>query len=274
MQGEKSLSPFLVNSLSGATQATLVTATGYPFDLIKGRLQARLYTNSWECLTSTIRSEGFLGLYRGSAMPWISHMLKRPIQFAVSEYLKTLSNSAHVTQNRKYVDNYVIGGICGFIGPIFGTPLQVIKVSVQTSTGKEVKNSFDYMKDTYKNSGIRGFYRGFIPTVIKDSIFGMSFVGSYYTFRDILGNDRWYKNFISGASAHCLTWYLFIPIDYVKTNIQRSKKEITVKEVIKSGYEKGGIKIFWRCVIPACLRTIPVSGVAMTGYEFVRQRLK
>jgi hypothetical protein len=211
-----------------------------------------------------------MGLYRGSAMPFLSHLIKRPIQYPISEYLKQKTND---TQHKTFY-NYAIGASTGIIGPIFGTPLQVVKVSVQSSTSKnQIKNSFSYIKDNYMRNGIRGFYRGFIPTAIKDSVFGMSFIGNYYTFRDYLGTDKWYKNFISGASAHCVTWYVFIPIDYVKTTIQKSETKITILDVVKNTYKSQGIFAFWKGVVPACARTIPVSGIAMTGYEYTRMLL-
>ena len=72
-----------------------------------------------------------------------------------------------------------------------------------------------------------------------------------------MGDDKLWKNFISGASAHCLTWVIFIPIDFVKTNIQKSKVKLTISEVIISEYSKGGIKIFWKGLLPVTLRTIP-----------------
>ena len=233
-------------------------------------MQVRKYYGSWDCLKKTVRTGGLIGLYRGSAMPWISHLIKRPIQFPIAEYMKKVAKEKNMNG---YYHNYLIGGSTALIGPIFGTPLQVVKVATQTSNGKDHKNSFEYIKHNYTQNGIRGFYRGFIPTIFKDCIFGMSFIGHYYTLRDILGTDRWYKNFISGATAHCLTWFAFIPIDYVKTNIQRSEKKLTISQAIKNGYRSGGIRVFWKGVIPACLRTIPVSGIAMTGYEFVRSRL-
>jgi hypothetical protein len=59
----------------------------------------------------------------------------------------------------------------------------------------------------------------------------------------------------------------------VKTTIQRSSKPITIKEVISETIQKDGPRAFWRGVHPACLRTIPVSGIAMTGYELVRKWL-
>jgi solute carrier family 25 carnitine/acylcarnitine transporter 20/29 len=263
--------------LVATLQATLVTVTGYPFDLIKARLQSGLYKNSIDCLVQTCKHEGIKGLYRGSLMPWISHMLKRPIQYPISEYLKTKTDQ---TGNNNIYYNYLIGAGTGLLGPIFGTPLQVVKIAMQTSQvsnnnsdAVSIRNSLEYVKYNYKTYGIKGFYRGFIPTLLKDSIFGMSFIGSYYTFRDYVGTDKWYKNFFNGAAAHCLTWYFFIPIDYIKTNIQKTETKIKIIDVIKTSYKNHGIFVFWKGVIPACLRTIPVSGIAMMGYEFVRKLL-
>lgn len=112
----------------------------------------------------------------------------------------------------------------GPIGAVFGTPLQVIKVGMQTSGSNQYKNSWSFAKHHYrKHGGVSGFYRGLVPTMAKDCLFGASFVGHYYTLRDFWGTDKWYKNFASGAIAHCATWGLLIPIDYVKTTIQKSR---------------------------------------------------
>lgn len=271
----------MANFLGGTAQATLVTLTGYPFDLIKSRLQSKMYSNSIECLNETVKTEGIRGLYRGSAMPWLSHLLKRPVQFAFGEYLKSLNDNKLINEfdqetNIKFnniINNFAIGAVTGCLGPVFGTPLQVIKVSMQTSQNdqQKTKNSWSYIKHNYKTNGVMGFYRGFIPTLVKDSVFGMSFVGTYYTMRDYVGDDKWYKNFFNGAFAHCVTWCLFIPIDYVKTTIQKSEVKIGVLTVIKSSLKTHGLTVFWKGVIPACLRTIPVSGIAMIGYESVRE---
>ncbi len=250
----------LINFLGGATQATLTIIVGHPFDLVKTRLQTGDYKNSFDCLKYSIRKDGILGLYRGCSMPWLSYLVKRPIQYPISEYMK----------ENKIANNYIIGAVAGSFGPVFGTPLEVVKVVVQTSAGTENRNSMSYIKENYKRNGLKGFYRGFLATVLKDSLHGMSFVGNYYTFRDYLGTDKWYKNFLSGAVANCITWYTFMPIDYVKTRIQKSESKLTVSEVIKSTLQEKGVKTFWKGVVPACARTIPVSGVGMVGYEWVR----
>lgn len=269
----------LANVIGGCVQATTVTVTGYPFDLIKARLQTKMYLTSLACLIGTIKNEGLMGLYRGAMMPWISHLAKRPIQYTISEHLLKKTETESVQSNIMY--NYLIGGSVGLTGPIIGTPLQVVKVSMQTSshvgqsqnqdtTLLKTKNSIEYIKYTYRTHGIRGFYRGFIPTAFKDIIFGGSLIGTYYTLRRLIGKDKWYKNFFNGAAAHCFTWCIFMPIDYVKTTIQKNEKHLKIRDVIRQGYNDHGLKVFWRGVIPACIRTIPVSGFGMLSYEKIR----
>jgi solute carrier family 25 (mitochondrial carnitine/acylcarnitine transporter), member 20/29 len=273
----------VADMVAATAQASLYTITGYPFDLVKARLQTGLYNSSWSCLKGTVKNEGFFGLYRGAVMPWLSHTLKRPIQYPASEYLKRYTTTE--SQSKNTCLNYLIGGATGIISPILGTPLQVVKISMQTSIPKSIpmydlkstivldngnKNSFEYIKYNYKKNGIRGFYRGLVPTIIKDTVFGASFLGTYYTLRDINGHDTLYKNFFNGATAHCTTWLCFIPIDYVKTTIQKSDNPMKISDVVTKTYKLHGIREFWKGVIPACVRTIPMSGIAMLGYEWVR----
>lgn len=260
----------VVDLLAGITQATLVTVVGYPFDLIKSRMQTGNYRGTIDCIFKSIASEGPMVLYRGATAPWISHLMKRPIQYPMAEKLKQYLTG---TSN-----NYLIGGATGAIGPLFGTPLQVVKVGMQTSTRSDF-NTWQYVKHIAQTKGLKGFYRGFGPTVMKDTLFGASFLGHYYTLRDYFikhsASDvpTWQATFISGATAHCATWMLLIPIDNIKTKTQKAGEYRGTLEIIKNTIKAEGTLSLWRGVIPACLRTIPVSGVAMVGYEYIRSAL-
>lgn len=259
---------YKINTLASIIQATLVTTVGYPFDLVKTKLQANKNITTYQYVKEIIHNGGIKNLYKGSSMPWLSHMIKRPIQYPMSEFLKKkLNNNGYTSKHY----NYMIGGIAGVYGSIIGNPLQVIKIAVQTQDN--TKNSIAYIKYNFKNNGIRGFYRGLTATAIKDFMFGSCYMGTYYTLRDIIGSDIWWKTFISGSFAQSLTWSLLIPIDFIKTSIQKSERKITIKDVIKSNYKKHGIRIFWKGVIPACVRTIPVSGTGMVGYESIKHYL-
>lgn len=256
--------------LAGVVQASLATAIGYPFEIVKSRMQSNMYpqgVTSWGCFQRTVAEDGLRSLYRGGSLPLISHMIKRPVQFMISEHVKKKRpNDAPLT-------NYLIGGATGVFGPIFGTPLQVVKISSQTSMRAEHGRLRELAQQIWTDRGVRGFYRGLVPNLAKDSLFGMSFIGTYYTLRDLWGNDRWYKNFASGSLAHSFTWLVLIPIDHVKTNMQKLDGHSSVVAAIRHVVVKEGIIGLWRGVVPACVRAIPVSGVALTGYEMVRNNL-
>ena len=100
--------------LPGVSHALTVTIVGYPFDTIKTRLQDdKKYKGSIDCLKKILKNEGTCGLYRGMSSPMISHLLKRPYQFPIFDYLK----------NEVELNNYTAGAISGISGSIFGTLL-------------------------------------------------------------------------------------------------------------------------------------------------------
>lgn len=246
--------------LGGFMNATVVTVLGHPPDMFKVKMQSGQYSNYLHCIKDIYKNQGFIGFYKGSSMPWVSHGLKRPIQYAIAEQWKR----NQVFGNGPY-SNYITGLFQGSIGTILGNPLQVIKIRAQTNEHSTIQN----ILFIWESKGPIGFYRGFIPTLMKDSIFGMSFLGNYYTLRDRYGSDSFQQNFINGAVSHCITWMIFIPIDTIKTNVQKSINKPTF-DVIKSIHTNYGIIGFWRGIIPACIRTVPLSGCAMMSYEGVR----
>lgn len=266
------LDPKLKNAIAGVAQAVSATFVGYPFDLIKARLQTGLYGQSTiDCVKHTWRSEGVFAFYRGVAAPLLSHTVKRPFQYPLAEWLKTQDFSG------RWWSNYWVGGVTGLVGPIFGTPLQNIKVCMQSTTRATtdvaLDNSLGAAIFLWRTYGPAGFYRGFRATLLKDCLFGASFLGHYYTLRDWWGHDTVVKNAAAGATAHCLTWMVLIPIDNVKTMVQRPDNTQTATQIVTHTLRHRGPAALWAGVVPSCARTLPMSAVAMTCYEATRKAL-
>lgn len=256
---------------AGLVQALIVTAVGYPFDTVKVKLQSGQFNRPSECIRHVLDGEkksekmsklskysrGVAAFYKGVSMPFLSHTSKRPIQYTLGEYLKRTTS----------LSNYWIGMMVGPIGSLIGTPLQVVKIRAQTQNSK----SHQQISKIWRSVGPTGFYRGLVPNMFKDALFGMSYIGHYYTMRDKFGNKTALQNCINGITANCLTWATFIPFDYVKTNIQKQTKQQPVFDLILTHYRRYGWRVFWRGLKPAFLRTFPVSGLSMMGYEYIRK---
>lgn len=251
---------FLISLLPGTVQAITVTFTGHPFDTIKTRLQSGMYKNTISCINNTVKSEGMTALYRGVTIPLMSHIIKRSYQLNIYENLL-----------KKNWNPYSIGFIAGPVGTLFGNPLQVIKVNTQSTTKRRYKNALDFIKKYRKREGLKGFYRGFKANLMKDIIFSCVFLGNYTILKRELPDNLFYK-FIAGGSAHSFTWAVFIPVDYIKTQVQKNKNN-TITSVINKIIAGGSYRTLWRGVIPAVGRIFPVSGLGMLAYEITKKRL-
>ena len=230
-----------------------------------------------------IKNEGVSNFYKGGLISLLSHVSKRPLQFSLGEYLK----------KEKYLDgtglakNFIIGVSSGIIISPIATPFQVLKIRKQTNVSKEsMCKDFLYI---YKNNGISGIYRGMFPTVMRDCLFSAGLMGFYYSLRDIFGSGikqvKIYDqvvpillDFINGSFSYCFTWSLLMPLDFIKTTVQKSDQKSEVKnkisDIIITNYKQNGISVFWRGLLPTCIKTFPVSGIAMTGYEYTRKILE
>jgi len=244
--------------LPGVAQGITITVVGHPLDTIKTRLQSGMYPTMVTCVNNTIKNEGMFGLYRGVSVPMISHVIKRSYQFPIFNHLRSDFN----------VPIYLAGAMAGVSGTIIGNPLQVIKVNIQSTKKDKYKNAFDFVKQHYKKKGLRGFYKGFRITLLKDMTFGGSFYGNYTLIKNALP-DKPYSHFFAGGITHSINWLLFIPIDYTKTQIQKSEGKLTIKDVVTKTVKDGGYKRLWRGIVPAITRIFPVSGCGMMAYEFV-----
>lgn len=248
--------------LPGAAQGVTVTLTGHPFDTVKTRMQSGMYSSTMGCIRNTIQEEGVAALYRGMSVPMISHVVKRSYQFPIFHYL----------HDNYGLNPYAAGIISGSSGVILGNPLQVIKVNTQSTKRGQYKNSLDFMSRHYRTAGLRGFYRGLKINWVKDMVFGSVFMGNYTYMKKYLGEPHHSKNFLAGGVAHMITWGVFIPIDYVKTQVQTGKSK-TITHAVRDIAKGGNYLRLWRGVIPALVRIFPVSGAGMTIYEIVRSKI-
>lgn len=255
----------ILQLLPGAAQGLVMTIVGHPLDTVKTRMQSNMFNKGMiNCIVSTVKNEGFLGLYRGMMAPLISHVAKRSYQFPVFNYFKD-----------KGTNPYLAGLIAGASSTFVGAPFQVIKVNSQTTTSKKYHSSLDFTKQNYKRNGLIGFFKGFRITMIKDSVFGSVFLGNYTFFVNLQFIKKMTSigNFIAGGLAHSITWVIFIPIDHIKTEIQQINSSKTITSIIKETIMSGRCKTLWKGVGPAVLRIFPVSGIGMVVYELVYKYL-
>lgn len=171
--------------LSGATAGGVSTALTYPFDLMRTQfvIQGRLivYPTFRSFIEYTHTRHGLRGFYTGLAPSLMSIVPNMGLNFMIFEYCK--KQLCYLSHNGMAPDiiNSTCGAISGGVSKFLTYPFDTIKKRIQqqvlynTSTlhddcPSRYRGVADCAAKIWKHEGIRGFYKGTVPTVLKSTL--------------------------------------------------------------------------------------------------------
>ncbi|XP_065867740.1 calcium-dependent mitochondrial ATP-magnesium/phosphate carrier protein 3-like [Euphorbia lathyris] len=159
----------VAGGLAGAVAQTAI----YPMDLVKTRLQtcacengknpnlAALWRDIWV-------QEGARAFYRGLVPSLLGIIPYAGIDLAAYESLKDMSKK-YILEDSEPGPLVQLG--CGMMSGALGAtcvyPLQVVRTRMQAHTGNAYKGMGDVFGKTFRCEGIRGFYKGLFPNMLK-----------------------------------------------------------------------------------------------------------
>ncbi|EGW35154.1 mitochondrial carrier protein [Spathaspora passalidarum NRRL Y-27907] len=179
LQGKPlSLSQFFVcGAVAGFANGFLAS----PIEHIRIRLQtqtgsasgAATFNGPIDCAKKLYQSNGFgHGIYRGLVPTLFRESVGLGIYFATYEALigRELKNNKNMI--RAEIPAWklcLFGGLSGYTLWIGIYPVDVIKSKLQTDslTKPNYKGSLSVVRDVFAKTGIKGFYKGFIPTILR-----------------------------------------------------------------------------------------------------------
>eukprot|EP00730_Choanoeca_flexa_P007248 TRINITY_DN12302_c0_g1_i1.p1 TRINITY_DN12302_c0_g1~~TRINITY_DN12302_c0_g1_i1.p1 ORF type:complete len:239 (+),score=7.06 TRINITY_DN12302_c0_g1_i1:177-893(+) len=166
--------PTWVNLLGGGLGAAAgSTATG-PLEVVKTRMQSSkyaytkpnadapwIYRNSvtLRALTTTLRDEGVLSLWRGLGPTLVGIIPSRACYFAMYNGSKPLVAKLNDGHENSAV-HLGAGLIAGIVTSTVTSPIWVIKTRVQLANMQGSSSSFDVIRSTWQQEGFKGFFKG------------------------------------------------------------------------------------------------------------------
>ncbi|CAN4088664.1 unnamed protein product [Withania somnifera] len=172
-QGDIGASGRLVaGGMAGAVAQTAI----YPMDLVKTRLQTHVceggnVPNLGKLSKDILIQEGPRAFYRGLVPSLLGIIPYAGIDLAAYETLKDLSRTYILRDSEPGpLVQLGCGTISGALGATCVYPLQVVRTRMQaqpTSTDAAFKGMSDVFQRTFQHEGLRGFYRGLFPNLLK-----------------------------------------------------------------------------------------------------------
>lgn len=152
------------------------------------------------------------------------------------------------------------------------TPTERIKTALidDARNEKRFRSGFHATSVIWKEGGIRGLYRGFTGTTLKQASATAFRMGTYNVLKDY-EKKRDIKqstvvNFANGSVAGVVTTLTTQPFDVIKTRSQ-SAKGMTTAEAVKSVLIDYGTTGFWKGTTMRLGRTVFSGGILFTSYE-------
>jgi len=270
---------FIAGCIGGFSQVVI----GQPFDLVKVRLQTQkageaLYTGAVDCLQKIIKNEGgALSLWKGSLPPLLGVGAATSIQFGVNENTKVIMQNITKQKELSMSHLAICGAVAGVANYVISAPAEHIRIRIQsqgTMANPPYKGSVDCIKKISSQYGIKGLFKGGVPTIWREAFAYAVYFSCYdWCLKKITGGQKdpaVHKVALSGAFAGVCFWFAVFPIDVVKTKIQidsfTSPQYKNTMDCVRQTYKTQGFGGFWKGLAPCLIRAIPVNSGSFVAY--------
>lgn len=283
--GSKDLSDaqlLLAKVINGGLAGVTGVTANFPLDLSKTRLQAqvvkpgeeRLYKNVFQTIRVIKAKEGFAGLYAGYYANLYFIVFEKALKLCANDHFRqTFANkdTGHVSLQA----GMAAGALAGTIQSVVTTPMELLKIEGQQASARgDTSYTFNRaLKLRFQSEGIRGFYRGWVSTVIRDCPWSVMYFPAYAAMRDtaLFGSgENFTGNLLAGMIAGAAASGLCTPLDVIKTRLQNrtaAQGKISYGSCAQSIWQKEGGAAFFKGAVPRMICVSVLMGVAQGFYE-------
>lgn len=306
--------------LLGSTAGMVGKLIEYPFDTVKVRLQSSTrYAGPLDCFTQSLRTEGVSGLYRGISAPMFGAAIETSSLFfsyrlAQDALEQTLYHGKSKDEPLPLTALIACGAVSGAFTSMLLTPIELVKCQMQVPLDAYAGTSGQAMAQrspvtviaaVYRHSGLTGFWRGQMGTLIRETGGSAAWFGSYESVKAIFRrraaamrtNDQGlaassqgtaaqilpiWQQMVAGACAGMAYNFAFYPADTIKSRMQTEQvggtafkgPKVTFFDVGKEIWREQGLRGMYRGCGITVARAAPSSAFIFSIYETLRAWLE
>lgn len=279
----------LKDLFAGTAGGIAQVLVGQPFDTTKVRVQtSEAGTTAIKVIKDLVKNEGLMGFYKGTLTPLIGVGACVSLQFGVNEAMKRVFHRLNgPTSEYLSLPQYYLCGVAGgLVNSVLASPIEHVRIRLQTQTGSGATAEFSGPIDCIKKLRSSGqLMRGLTPTMAREA----HGCGVYFLTYEALvsqqvksGVERkdvpaW-KLCLFGACSGTLLWLMVYPLDVIKSvmqtdNIKSPKNGNSIVTVAKYILAKQGVPGLFRGFTTTIIRAAPANAATFATFETVMRML-
>jgi solute carrier family 25 protein 38 len=198
-------------------------------------------------------------------------------------YFATLDHCLHLFPPTA-LNTFLAGAFARtFAGGVM-SPFTIVKARMEFLPPGTFDSNLHVVRHVLQHEGVRGLYRGMVPTLIRDVPFSGLYVLIYTRLRDSWSRQfahlpAYSVHFSSGVVAGVLATSIVHPADVVKTRMQLSilvngrdaaasvQNSLTMRQTVAKIYRHEGLRGFAKGIIPRVVKRTLSTAVTWTIYE-------
>lgn len=161
------------------------------------------------------------------------------------------------------------GSVAGLIQSVITSPMELTKTRMQLQSHLPVASQFrgplDCMRQIHRTEGIRGIFRGFGITAVRD----VPGFASYFVLYELMIRTSpcpgALHTLTAGGMAGMLSWVLSCPIDVVKTRLQADSGATAryngIKDCVVKSYQSEGLSFLTKGMTSTLIRAFIMNAV-------------
>ncbi|RSL57268.1 Amino-acid transporter arg-13 [Fusarium duplospermum] len=309
LKGKTALVEAIEDVLCGSIAGAVGKYIEYPFDTVKVRLQSQpdhlplRYTGPLDCFRQSIKSDGFLGLYRGISAPLVGAAAETSSLFvfeSLGRELFFLSGYASREKGLSLPDLWMTGAFSGAFTSFVLTPIELVKCKIQApglgdGSSRAPLRPIPVIKEVFRHEGLRGFWHGQLGTLIREAGGGSAWFGAKETVTTMFYQAKTKKatsetekqkildtplplwqQAVAGASAGVSYNFLFFPADTIKSRMQTApvgdlRERRTFWNEGSALWRQHGLRGMYRGCGITCLRSAPSSAFIFMVYDGLKR---
>ncbi|ETS62730.1 hypothetical protein PaG_02468 [Moesziomyces aphidis] len=301
------------SAIAGACAGLVSSVLTCPLDVVKTRLQAQegrrrptavsapiadvaaipsVEAQRYLGLRGTLRKiwadDGIRGFYRGLGPTIFGYLPTWAIYFSVYDSCKTiLARDVAGSGEEDFVNHIVSAMTAGAASTVCTSPLWVVKtrfmLQSSRSSVQRYRHTADAFVQIYRSEGLRGFYKGLLPSLLGVSHVAVQFP-LYESFKS-LARDRVGRDDLTAAeiltcssSAKMIASVTTYPHEVLRTRLQmqprgEGRTYSGVWQACKTIARDEGVRGFYKGMTVNLVRTVPSSALTILTYELIMQHL-
>jgi len=233
--------PIYASFLCGGAAACWAEVCTLPLDTCKVRLQiqgalppgtAPKYSGMFHCFTTIMKEEGPQGLWKGLVPGLLRQCVFATLRIGLYEHVRNFYHTG--TGDPPLYKKIAAGLTTGCIGISIASPTDLVKIRLQAEgrlppgVPRRYNGTIDAFRKILANEGIKGFWKGVGPNIVRNSIINAAELATYdqakqTALKTFHLKDNLSTHLICGMTAGFVATVCGSPADVVKTRVMNQK---------------------------------------------------